>query len=124
MNKTVAIANAKHAPNTAPSDDVSTNTIAMENKLAINPQSLAPRAAALVPIPPPKSPDAPKASPRQHPPASTPNARAHATAKSQKARQRSRSPDKCSAASMPRGSNRSSEAPRKPSAQIPALTSG
>src|ERR1700722_3469068 len=99
MNKTVAIANAKQAPNTAPSDDVSTNSIAMENEPAINPQSLAPRVAALVPDRLPKSQEAPEASPHPRQPASVQHARAPATAKSQKSPPPSRSPDKYSAAS-------------------------
>src|ERR1700722_1472428 len=122
MNSTVAIANAKQAPNTATSDDVSTS-IAMENELTVNPQSLAQPAAAPVPIPPPKSPGAPESTYQPSQPALNRHARAPATAKSQKSPQPCRSPDKYSAASPPPGSTRSSAAPRKPSSRIPAPSS-
>src|SRR5579872_1371136 len=111
MNNTVAIASARHAPSTAPSDDVSTNNkVAMETKPKLNPQSLAQRAAAPVPVPPPKSPDAPAAKHHPQQPESNPSARANAIAKSQKSRRRFQRPDKCSAKTTPQGSARASAA--------------
>src|ERR1700722_3232654 len=113
MNKTVAIASARQAPSTAPSDDVITkNTAAKMPELIINLLSLAQLAAALVPVPLTKSLDARS---QQRPPGPTRHARAPATAKSQKSRRPFRAPDKCSAASTPPGSDHSSAAPRKPS---------
>src|ERR1700759_2983421 len=111
MNNTVAIASARHAPRTAPSDDVSTNNrLAMENKLKISPQSLAQRAAEPAPTPPPKSPDVPDATLRPQPPASNPYAPANANAKSRKSPQPSRPPDRCWAKTTPPDSTRASAA--------------
>src|ERR1700743_3131357 len=101
MNNTVAMASARHAPSTAPSDEVSTNRKAVkEYKPKLNPQSLAQRVAAPVPIPPLKSQDAGPLQPR---PESDRDALATAIAKSQRSRSPCPAPSKCSATSTPAG---------------------
>src|SRR5580704_1567813 len=111
MNKTVAIASARQAPKTAPSDDVSTNiTLAKRVRPKINPQSLAQHAAAPAPDPQPKSPDALVGTTRPQSPASERDALANAIAKSRRSPQRCQPPDICSAETTQRGSIRASAA--------------